>query len=58
MFAQWPQLDWFLDDKWVNPIGNLKWASFKDVLSAMPKSDIFVMVLVTLGAAILHNCSP
>ncbi|MER3328487.1 MAG: SulP family inorganic anion transporter, partial [Candidatus Kapaibacterium sp.] len=35
-------------------IGTFEWASFK-TLRRMPKSDIFVMVLVTLVTAVLHN---
>ncbi len=35
-------------------IGTFEWASFRTV-NKMPKSDIFVMVLVTLVTAILHN---
>lgn len=35
-------------------IGTFEWASLKTV-NKMPKSDIFVMVLVTLVTAILHN---
>ncbi len=35
-------------------IGTFEWASFKN-FNKMPKSDIFVMVLVTLVTAILHN---
>ncbi|TNE34955.1 SulP family inorganic anion transporter [bacterium] len=35
-------------------IGTFEWASFK-TFRRMPKSDIFVMVLVTLVTAILHN---
>lgn len=35
-------------------IGTFEWASFK-TLKRMPKSDIFVMVTVTLVTAILHN---
>lgn len=35
-------------------IGTFEWASFKN-LRRMPKSDIFVMVLVTLVTAVLHN---
>lgn len=35
-------------------IGTFEWASFK-TFNKMPKSDIFVMVLVTLVTAILHN---
>lgn len=35
-------------------IGTFEWASFR-TLNKMPKSDIFVMVLVTLVTAVLHN---
>jgi sulfate permease, SulP family len=35
-------------------IGTFEWASVK-TLKRMPKSDIFVMVLVTLVTAVLHN---
>ena len=35
-------------------IGTFEWASLK-TFNRMPKSDIFVMVLVTLVTAILHN---
>jgi len=35
-------------------IGTFEWASIKTI-NKMPKSDIFVMVLVTLVTAILHN---
>ncbi|MEM6805411.1 MAG: SulP family inorganic anion transporter, partial [Bacteroidota bacterium] len=35
-------------------IGTFEWASFR-TLKRMPKSDIFVMVLVTLITAVLHN---
>lgn len=35
-------------------IGTFEWASFK-TLRRMPKSDIFVMILVTLVTAILHD---
>lgn len=35
-------------------IGTFEWASLKTI-NKMPKSDIFVMVLVTLVTAILHN---
>ncbi len=35
-------------------IGTFEWASF-NTLRRMPKSDIFVMVLVTLVTAVLHN---
>ncbi|MCP4441612.1 MAG: SulP family inorganic anion transporter [Aureispira sp.] len=35
-------------------IGTFEWGSFR-VLTKMPKSDIFVMVLVTLVTAIVHN---
>lgn len=35
-------------------IGTFEWASLK-TLNKMPKSDIFVMVLVTVITAILHN---
>ncbi|MEM6344688.1 MAG: SulP family inorganic anion transporter [Bacteroidota bacterium] len=35
-------------------IGTFEWASFK-TFNRMPKSDIFVMVLVTLVTAVLHN---
>ncbi|WP_235297168.1 SulP family inorganic anion transporter [Portibacter marinus] len=35
-------------------IGTFEWASFRTV-NKMPKSDIFVMVLVTLVTAVLHN---
>ena len=35
-------------------IGTFEWASFRTV-RRMPKSDIFVMVLVTLVTAVLHN---
>jgi len=35
-------------------IGTFEWASFR-TLRRMPKSDIFVMVLVTLVTAVLHN---
>jgi SulP family sulfate permease len=35
-------------------IGTFEWASFK-VINKMPKSDIFVMAVVTLITAILHN---
>ena len=35
-------------------IGTFEWASFKN-FNKMPKSDVFVMVLVTLVTAILHN---
>lgn len=35
-------------------IGTFEWASFR-TLNKMPKSDIFVMVTVTLITAILHN---
>jgi SulP family sulfate permease len=34
--------------------GTFEWASLK-TFKRMPKSDIFVMVLVTLGTAVLHN---
>lgn len=35
-------------------IGTFEWASFR-VMTKMPKSDIFVMVLVTFVTAVLHN---
>jgi len=35
-------------------IGTFEWASFRTI-NRMPKSDIFVMVLVTLVTAVLHN---
>lgn len=35
-------------------IGTFEWASFR-VFTKMPKSDIFVMVLVTFVTAVLHN---
>lgn len=35
-------------------IGTFEWASFR-VLNKMPKSDIFVMAVVTLVTAVLHN---
>src|SRR5690606_8407305 len=35
-------------------IGTFEWASFK-TFNRMPKSDIFVMVVVTLVTALLHN---
>lgn len=35
-------------------IGTFEWASLK-IFNKMPKSDIFVMVLVTLVTAVLHN---
>lgn len=35
-------------------IGTFEWASFRTI-NKMPKSDIFVMVVVTLVTAILHN---
>ena len=35
-------------------IGTFEWASFRTV-NKMPKSDIFVMVVVTLVTALLHN---
>lgn len=35
-------------------IGTFEWASFR-AFHRMPKSDIFVMVLVTLVTAVLHN---
>lgn len=35
-------------------IGTFEWASFR-TLNKMPKSDIFVMVLVTAVTALLHN---
>ncbi len=35
-------------------IGTFEWASFK-TFNKMPKSDIFVMVVVTLITAVLHN---
>jgi len=35
-------------------IGTFEWASLRTI-NKMPKSDIFVMVLVTLVTAILHN---
>ncbi len=35
-------------------IGTFEWASFR-TLNKMPKSDIFVMVIVTLVTAVLHN---
>ncbi|MEL7534820.1 MAG: SulP family inorganic anion transporter [Bacteroidota bacterium] len=35
-------------------IGTFEWASFR-TFNKMPKSDIFVMVLVTLVTAVLHN---
>jgi SulP family sulfate permease len=35
-------------------IGTFEWASFK-ALRRMPKSDIFVMILVTLITVLLHN---
>lgn len=35
-------------------IGTFEWASFR-TLNRMPKSDIFVMVVVTLVTAVLHN---
>lgn len=35
-------------------IGTFEWASFRTI-NKMPKSDIFVMVLVTLVTAVLHN---
>lgn len=35
-------------------IGTFEWASFRTI-NRMPKSDIFVMVVVTLVTAVLHN---
>jgi sulfate permease, SulP family len=35
-------------------IGTFEWASFR-AFTKMPKSDIFVMVVVTLVTAVLHN---
>ena len=35
-------------------IGTFEWASFK-ALRRMPRSDIFVMILVTLITVVLHN---
>lgn len=35
-------------------IGTFEWASFR-TFNKMPRSDIFVMVLVTLVTAVLHN---
>lgn len=35
-------------------IGTFEWASFR-VITKMPKSDIFVMILVTFVTAVLHN---
>ena len=35
-------------------IGTFEWASFR-TFNKMPKSDIFVMVVVTLITAVLHN---
>lgn len=35
-------------------IGTFEWASFK-VINKMPRSDIFVMTVVTLVTAVLHN---
>jgi SulP family sulfate permease len=35
-------------------VGTFEWASFRTI-NKMPKSDIFVMVLVTLVTAVLHN---
>ena len=35
-------------------IGTFEWASFK-VFNKMPKSDVFVMIVVTLVTAFLHN---
>lgn len=35
-------------------IGTFEWASFR-VMNKMPKSDIFVMVVVTFVTAVLHN---
>jgi SulP family sulfate permease len=35
-------------------IGTFEWASLK-TLTKMPKSDVFLMVLVTLVTAVLHN---
>lgn len=35
-------------------IGTFEWASFK-IINRMPKSDIFVMVVVTLITVVLHN---
>lgn len=35
-------------------IGTFEWASFR-VLNKMPKSDVFVMTVVTLVTAVLHN---
>lgn len=35
-------------------IGTFEWASFK-VFNKMPKSDIFVMIVVTLVTVLLHN---
>ncbi len=35
-------------------IGTFEWASFRTI-NKMPKSDIFVMVVVTLVTALLHN---
>lgn len=35
-------------------IGTYKWASFR-MISKFPKSDIFVMVMVTLVKIFLHN---
>lgn len=35
-------------------IGTFEWASFRTI-NRMPKSDVFVMVVVTLVTAILHN---
>ena len=37
-------------------VGTFEWASFK-ALNKMPKSDIFVMVLVTLVTVLSHNSS-
>ncbi|TNE78525.1 MAG: SulP family inorganic anion transporter [Bacteroidetes bacterium] len=35
-------------------VGTFEWASFK-VFRRMPKSDVFVMLMVTLVTAVLHN---
>jgi len=35
-------------------VGTFEWASFRTI-NKMPKSDIFVMVVVTLVTAVLHN---
>ncbi|MEA3504728.1 MAG: SulP family inorganic anion transporter [Bacteroidota bacterium] len=35
-------------------IGTFEWASFRN-FTKMPKSDVFVMVLVTMVTAVLHN---